>query len=283
MLASFFIPHITKSLRGTILAGFLLMQTLAFANEGFFERIHFDEINSTQTYAKEHATEFLDSPGKWALVTADRQSNGHGTNGRKWESSSSGNLYVTYVMLFPKAKSEELFHVVQVAGFSVAQTLQDFDHDPQIKWVNDIFLDGKKVSGCLCEIIESPFDDYYYLLVGIGINVNMTQEEISRIGNPATSMYLQSLQQVDKEAVLNTLSSHLKESVDHLLSDGFSGFYGPINELLLFKGKLLQVELKSKEIVQGRLLGIDYDGALLLQSAEGELFRVLIGRIVHTS
>jgi biotin-(acetyl-CoA carboxylase) ligase len=139
MLSSVSIHSVTTSLRGAIFAIFLLVQTLAFANESF-ERIHFDEINSTQTYAKKHAADFLDSLGKWVAVTAERQSNGLGSQGRKWESSSSGNLYVTFVTLYPRSKSEELSHIIQISGFSVAQTLKDFNLNPQIKWVNDVFL-----------------------------------------------------------------------------------------------------------------------------------------------
>ncbi len=264
------------------LVAFLMVSTFhsLSAEEPPIERIHFQEIHSTQTFAKEHAQEFLDAPGKWVVVTADRQTNGLGHQGRKWESSSDSNLYATFVTLYPKQREKELFHIIQVSALSVAKTLQDFHLEPGVKWVNDVFVRGKKISGCLCEIIPSPLEDYYYLLIGIGINVNMTPEELAYVSTPATSMYAETLKTVDKEAVLSTLSGYVKESLNTLLEEGFSYFHEGINELLVFKGKLVEVELKPNSTVQGSVIGIDEDGALLLE-VQGEVLKIYTGRILR--
>jgi hypothetical protein len=82
------------------------------AEEPPIERIHFQEIHSTQTFAKEHAQKFLDTSGKWVVVTADRQTNGLGHQGRKWVASANGNLYATFVTLYPKNREKELFHII---------------------------------------------------------------------------------------------------------------------------------------------------------------------------
>ena len=265
---------------------FLLMLFLILGSSSLkagqfpFERIHFHEINSTQTFAKEHSQEFLDVPGKWVVITTDRQTNGLGHQGRKWESSSNGNLYATYVTFYPKHKEKELFHVIQISALSVAKTLQDFHLEPGIKWINDIFLRGKKISGCLCEIIPSPLDDYYYLLIGIGINVNMDEEQLALVPIPATSMYAEILKIVDKESVLSSLSNYLKGSLDTLLGVGFPYFYEDINRLLEFKGKLVEIKLGPDSIVEGRVIGIDEEGALLLEMPKGEIWKTYSGRIV---
>lgn len=250
------------------------------AEEPPIERIHFQEIHSTQTFTKEHAQEFLDAPGKWVVVTADRQTNGLGHQGRKWESSSNSHLCATFVTLYPKHREKELFHIIQVSALSVAKTLQDFHLEPGVKWVNDVFVRGKKISGCLCEIIPSPLEDYYYLLIGIGINVNMTPEELAYVSTPATSMYAETLKTVDKEAVLTTLSGYVKEALNTLLEEGFSYFHKDVNRLLVFKEKLVEVELKPSSTVQGRVIGIDEDGALLLE-AQGEILKIYTGRILR--
>jgi BirA family transcriptional regulator, biotin operon repressor / biotin---[acetyl-CoA-carboxylase] ligase len=154
----------------------------------------------------------------------------------------------------------------------VAKTLQDFHLESQIKWVNDVFVKGKKISGCLCEIIPSPLEDYYYLLIGIGINVNMTPEELTWVSTPATSMYAETLKKVDKEAILSALSGYVQGALNTLLEESFSCFYKDINRLLVFKEKLIEVELKPNSTVQGRVVGIDEDGALLLEMpATGDL------------
>jgi len=51
-----------------------------------------------------------------------------------------------------------------------------------------VFLKGKRISGCLCEIMPSFLDNHYYLLIGIGINVNITPEQLAFVATPVTSM-----------------------------------------------------------------------------------------------
>jgi len=244
-------------------------------------RIHFSELQSTQIFAKEHAAEFLRTPGKWVVVTADRQTKGMGHQGRKWESFSDGNLYATFVTLYPKNREKELFHVIQVSALSVAKTLQDFCFEPQIKWINDIFLGEKKISGCLCEITTSPLADYYYLLIGIGMNINMTPEELAFIPTPASSMYAEAAQLFDKEAILDILSNHVKASLTSLLEKGFSYFHEEINRLLAFKNELVEVELEPNVVTQGTVLGIDEDGALLLGIPGRGILKIFSGRILR--
>lgn len=244
-------------------------------------RIHFPEIGSTQTFCQEHAEEILDAPGQWVVVTADCQTNGMGHQGRKWVSSSTGNLYATFVTFFPKDKEEEFLHIIQVAAFSVVKTLQGFGLQPGIKWVNDVFVNDKKISGCLCELIPSSLDGYDYLLVGIGININMSPEELTLISKPATSILAETLQKADKEAVLISLSDHLQDVLTTLLQEGFSAFHEEIDHLLVFKGRLVDIELEPASIIQGRIQGIAEDGALLLEMPSGEIERVFEGRVIQ--
>ena len=251
------------------------------AEEFPIDRIHFDKIHSTQTFAKEHAQKFLNTPDAWIVITADHQTNGVAHQGRKWESSSSGNLYATFVTLYPKNREEELLHVIQISAFAVVKTLQDFHFEPRIKWINDIFLNGKKISGCLCEIVPSHLEDYYYLLIGIGVNVNMNQAELALIPTSATSMYAETLTVVDSEQVLRSLSGHLRCSVNTLLQVSFSQFQEEINRLLLFKGQMVEIDLGANRIVQGTILGIDDEGALLLELPHEKIQKVYVGRIVR--
>lgn len=123
-----------------------------------YKVVHFDKIPSTQTYARElilgrHAN------GRMAIV-ADVQTAGHGRYRRTWV-SPNGNLYVSFIFQSPDRDSRISYWV----AVAVAETLIEFGMQPQIKWPNDILIDGKKISGILIEYCAD------FVIVGIGINV----------------------------------------------------------------------------------------------------------------
>lgn len=281
MITTSIIPHAWFRLMFVVaMLGMTLTSASIKGEEVQIERIHLHEVDSTQVFVKEHAPELVDVPGKWVVVTADRQTHGRGHQGRQWGSFCDDNIYATYLTLYPKNREEELFHVIQISALAVAKTLQEFHLEPGIKWINDVLLGGRKISGCLCEILPSQLDDYYYLLIGIGINVNMTLEELSKLSNPATSMYVEKQEKTDRELVLNSLSGYVMDSLDVLLGNGFDYFRDEINRLLVFKGKVIELEVKPNLIVQGRIIEIDLDGALLLQTQTG-ILSTFEGRILR--
>ena len=248
--------------------------------DGEIKRIHFSEVDSTQIYAKAHAAELVNVPGQWAVVTADVQTNGLGHQGRKWVSSSPRNLYATFVTMYPRSKDHELFHIIQISALSVTKTLQELGLNPGIKWVNDVLVNNKKISGSLCEILPSKSKDYYYLFFGIGINVNMTQGETILISPPATSIFAETNQEISQELVLKLLTSHLKSSVNQLLDKGFSELFQEISGLLVYKGDLIEVELEPGSTVRGKMIGINEEGALLLERND-QVIQIPKGRILR--
>ncbi len=124
-----------------------------------YKLFSFDKIPSTQTYAHE-----LIASGRGAdctAIVAAAQSAGRGRYRRQWV-SHHGNLYVSFI--YDAATMEpRLSYAVAVA---VAETLIEFGARPQIKWPNDILIDGAKIAGILIEY-ASPF-----VIIGVGINVH---------------------------------------------------------------------------------------------------------------
>lgn len=246
-----------------------------------FKRIHFEEIDSTQIYAKSHADVLLDAPGQWIVITADLQTNGLGFQGRKWISSFPENLYVTFATLYPKNKEDDLFHVNLVSALAVSKTLLEFNLNSGIKWINDVLVDNKKISGSLCEIMSSKFEDYYILLMGIGVNVNMTHEDSFKIPTSATSIRIETGNEVDKELVLMSLFNQIKKAVGGILERGSSTSYWEIDQILLYKGKVIDLEIKPNVIVQGKMIGIDADGSLMLETEQQGVLKTMRGRILR--
>ena len=129
----------------------------------------YDEVDSTNTEAKRLLTQGVEGS---FLVVSDQQTGGRGRRGRAFFSPKGSGLYMTLAL----TQAWELRDAVGVTAFTalcVARAIQRVcNKDPQIKWVNDLYVDGKKVCGILTEAVtdvESGSLDA--LLIGIGVNV----------------------------------------------------------------------------------------------------------------
>lgn len=273
-----------KSILPFLLLGFFINRPLSAEHwsELHKSRIHLQEVDSTQLFAKVHIGELgLDEPGKWIMFTANRQTNAIGPQGKKWESSCDGNLYATFVTLYPKNRLNDISCVLQLSTLSVAQALGEYGIEAKIKLANDIMVRNKKISSCFCELIPSPLEDFCYLLIGVNININMTSDQIFPIPF-STSMLIETGKEFDKEMVLKTVSCCLKNSISYFLKKGtHPEFFNEINQYLAFKGERVEVELGPNSIVEGKLIGIDKDGALLLKVGREDLWKINGGRILR--
>ena len=214
-----------------------------------------EEVSSTQ--------QVIRSLPHRSLVVANRQTSGRGRQGRLWH-SQEGGLYLSFSL--PRGIKDEGTLPLVVAS-SVADCLESLGFLPAIKWVNDVYLRGKKVCGVLVEGLKDR------ILVGIGINLN--QE-----GFPpeleATSLRLISGKTYNKVDFLLTLLDFLSAGLNRLEKLGFQGFKDSIENRLLFKDA--EVILYTPEPKVGILQGIGDDGSLLLMTQEG-LKRFQVGDI----
>ena len=133
----------------------------------------FDTIDSTNTEALKHARQGAD---EGLCIVARQQTAGRGRHGRKWVSEKGAGLYFS-VVLRPKVETRFLPLITLMAGIAVHQTLRELGLEPDIKWVNDILADEKKIAGILAETTDSTLGRS--VVVGIGINIrsaNLTPE-----------------------------------------------------------------------------------------------------------
>ena len=146
--------------------------------------LHFKTIDSTNHFARTLIKEEID---EGSIVVADIQTSGRGRNNRLW-SSPIGGLWFS-VILYPDISSKKGMTVTMAASVSVADAIKkSFGLNTEIKWPNDILINGKKVCGILTEI-ETKNDRIFYSIVGIGINVNNDLD--SELENIATSLKIE--------------------------------------------------------------------------------------------
>ncbi len=163
---------------------------------------YLESVDSTNTYAADH----FDSLADGTLIVAETQSSGHGRLGRKWH-SPRGNIYASFVM---KDLFGEPFHATMVSSLAVLSVLNDLvpGHGAYIKWPNDIFIGNRKLSGVLCEGVLRK-GALAGIICGIGVNVNLPEEELERIGQPATSLLIQTKCKINLKIFAEKLAVYL--------------------------------------------------------------------------
>ncbi|ADC88900.1 biotin/acetyl-CoA-carboxylase ligase [Thermocrinis albus DSM 14484] len=218
-----------------------------------------EEVSSTQDVAKEKELP------SGCVVVANRQLSGRGRRGRRWF-SQEGGLYFSLLLRTAPIRDEQT--ITLVAAHAVCRFLQKEGVHASIKWVNDVYVKGKKISGALAERSKDK------LILGIGINVNQGSfpEDV-----PAISMRMVTGKEYDKKRILLELLGFLEEDIRLLMNKGFSPFRDVIEERLLFLGEEVIVE-DAGDITVGLLHHLGEDGSLVILTADGYK-RILAGDV----
>ncbi len=132
-------------------------------------------VNSTNTYAKENITS-IKTP---CLITADEQTAGRGRRGNSFFSPKNTGLYMTVVFSSP----ENCELLTPAAAVAVCHVLKNHGTQPQIKWVNDVFVNGRKVCGILTERFSCGQNSFIALGVGINLTTESFPENLPAAGS----------------------------------------------------------------------------------------------------
>lgn len=130
------------------------------------EILSFEELDSTNTYAKKIAAE---SP-EGTIVIANEQTKGRGRRGRSFYSAKGEGIFFS-VILKPDISPEKAPFITGLAAAALSMALDDLGVKTRIKWPNDILLNGKKIAGILTEM-SGDVEKVEYIILGIGLNVS---------------------------------------------------------------------------------------------------------------
>src|SRR5262249_53924597 len=148
-----------------------------------------------------------------------------------------------------------------IAGLAVFETLQSFGIDPQIRWINDTLIHGKKIAGILCSSEGSKAGGT--IKIGIGVNVKMTPNQCKAIDQPATSLSIELGQDIDIEEVIERLMRKLQFYFTHLDKENVDEHLQKYNAALAYKGDLVTIFDGKNESV-GIFKAINDLGQLIL-------------------
>ena len=232
---------------------------------GKIENWYFEDLQETPS-TNDSVLELLSKCNAPCIVCAAVQTKGRGRLGRKWE-GADGNLYVSFAYQITILK---IGHYVLLSGLAVLETIKTFAPVArvEVKWPNDVFLEGKKVSGILFE--KGP-DDYW--VMGIGINVARTPQ----VENPMyqiTSLADLNVQ-TDRLKVLNVLVKHFDFLKMQYEKHGFAFLRALWLDNAYNRGKSVVIKQNGKE-TEGILTDLDENANLVLSTNEGEK-HILVG------
>jgi len=237
---------------------------------------YFTEIASTNTQARSLAER---GAAEGEIVIADSQSRGRGRLGRRWESPHGANLYLS-VILRPKLLTRFAPQITLTAAVALVETVAAFlIQPPVIKWPNDILVGGKKLAGILTEA-ACDAARVQYVILGIGLNVNYRVDAMPDELRPrATSLADLTGEDLSRESVLVRLIQDLDRCYGELEESGFEALRLRWEAYFGLRGRLVRIDLGDQTLT-GRALGIDREGALLVQDEHGQRRTIVAGEVV---
>ncbi len=214
-------------------------------------------------------------------VLADCQTGGKGRMSRSWFSPPGKNIYTT-VILRPEMEPALSPQITLITGVAVAELLDKYcPGKVTLKWPNDVLIGGRKVCGILAESRSSAVK-IEYIVVGIGINVNMLENELDEdLRRIATSLKIETGKDFSREEVAARLYESLEKWYFIFRDSGFA----PVREKWLECSGMTGKEISYTSqgaTVRGRVTGMDNGGALLCD-VNGEIKRLIAGEITFAA
>ncbi|KRM48505.1 biotin--[acetyl-CoA-carboxylase] ligase [Limosilactobacillus vaginalis] len=229
-------------------------------------------VTSTQDYAKQVLEK--GSLEKELLVVANQQSTGYGKLGRAFYSPANAGIYMTIVLPHktPREIQQSGLFTTGV-GVAVLNALQEFYPALpfQLKWVNDIYLFGRKIGGILCESVYQMQEHSYCYVTGIGLNINVKQfpSSLKNIAETITD------RGVDRNKLTAEIVKQLIEVNANYQSGKFLAQYRQHNYL---DQQMVKVMREKTEIV-GRVCGIDSQARLVIEDKHGKKMALTSGEV----
>ena len=232
--------------------------------------VHLETIDSTNNWVKSH----LHTLAPLTCVTAKQQTAGRGRFQRHWVSPQD-NIYATLYLTVPLGTGY-LSNLGQIMAFSCANVLRNLGFQAELKWPNDILIQGKKIAGVLTETVTQA--ENIAVIIGIGINVNMSDESLKTIETPATSLFHLSKKKWNLQELTETLMNRFLHDLELLKKSGFAPFQLPFESLLAFKGEEITIRDGGKEF-KGICHSLTKDGRLQLLLPSGEVKLLTAGEV----
>jgi len=238
--------------------------------------LRLDEIDSTNSYALRNLSSMPDRQ----VILAEKQTEGYGRFNRHWISSTPENIYMSLV-LKPCTEvhdSVPLVNITQYGSVVICEVLKKYDIRAVLKWPNDVLVNGLKIAGLLGESAFEGSRLKGYVL-GVGINLNMTPDDLKRIDQPVTSLNLLTNMAINRDSFLDCLLEEFFKGYELFLEGGFRTIRETYIQRSTFLGKKITViTLESR--IHGIARNFFDDGSLLIVTNKGEEKKITAGDVI---
>lgn len=228
-------------------------------------------VDSTNNYCKNNA----DSLDDGSIVISEYQTSGKGRLGKEWQSNSGEGIWMSLIVK-PNIPIYKAPFLTLLTGAAILNAFKNLDIDANIKWPNDIVLNGKKICGILTEMI-AEVEKVDSIIIGIGINVN-TMVFPGELENKATSLKKEGIE-IKRSEIIREFIKEFEILYIPYIENGEKNKIIDIcrkNSMLIGK-KVYILNSKNKEKVD--CLDISEDGNLIVRHDSGEIEEIISGEV----
>lgn len=217
------------------------------------------------------------SGGRCQACFAESQSAGKGRRGRQWVSPFGHNLYFSLVREFGNGAAA-LDGLSLVVGLAVVTALSGLGfRGLQLKWPNDVLLEGRKLAGILLEMSGDP-SGLCHVVIGIGLNLRSDAAQMAAVDQPWAALDQVGFRQPRRNVLAGALLGELLVALQEFARSGFGSFMSRWQEFDCTFGREIAL-LTAAGAVHGRGLGVSHSGALLLETPDGGVQRFHGGEV----
>lgn len=229
-----------------------------------------DGVTSTNDLLKQNVSALPEG----TVLIADHQEKGRGRNDRSFYSPKQDGMYLS-ILLRPRLPWDEVMKITACTSVALAQTIETlYRIQPQIKWINDVLIDYKKVAGILCEAgLDLETQKLDYVIIGVGLNVHSHPfpKELSSLAGCVEDF---TEQRIERNVIIRHFLNSFYSYVQTLESNAFLPLYKDYSCIL---GKEITV-MEPHRQYQANAIDID-DNARLIIEKNGQLIPLSSGEI----
>ncbi len=216
-----------------------------------FNLVHLETVESTMTEIKKYIG------SKNICMIADEQTSGVGRRGNEWI-SPKGNIYISFLIKYNLSIQNHFLFSAFTAN-SITEFLNRYiNENINIKWPNDITINGKKIAGIMTEIVQK--NKIQYIIIGAGINI-FTSPKITDYQTCSLKDFNVNLRY--ENALIDLIYSYFTE-YEMIINKNYNQILNKFKDSMIQLGSKITIQLPNGDIRKVLLKNLNFDGSLLV-------------------